>query len=307
MKKCLLKLVLSLVLAITWGGEGFAQTKKEMTFSGTYYWSGTPKVFQVDLVQSIRQLELFGVRLKDHKADKKAAKKEEQQWATNTVNEYGPKLKPIWEAVLQAGQERVKALRNMGITDTQMKVMYNIDPTTGFHGKELLFLSRTTSRGGWGRTWKGGGGGRYPPNDSYDSNMVSNLLIGKITSENLQKFIRIFDVNSQRYVNPRDYMENKKEYDAEIKSGNAFLDQFANSRYAPSDQDESIEKQYGFGVLMGEDVYQPFTSYFTQEQVGLLQPLFEQQWASKVEAYYAKKYALQRQQAEWARDDYGRR
>ena len=31
MKKCLLILVLSLVLAITWGGEAFTQTKKEMT------------------------------------------------------------------------------------------------------------------------------------------------------------------------------------------------------------------------------------------------------------------------------------
>ena len=306
MKKCLLILVLSLVLPIIWGGGGFAQTKKEMTSSGTHYWSSAPKVFQVDLDQSIKQLGLFGVRAKDHKADQKTARKEEE-WATNTVNEYGPKLKPIWEAVLQAGQERVRALRNMGITDTQMKVMYNIDPTTGFNGKELLFLSSTgTSRGGWGRTWKGGGEGRYPANDSYDSNMVSNLLMGKITSENLQKFIRIFDVNSKRYANPQDYRENKKEYDAEIKSGNAFLGQFANSGYAPPGQDESIEKQYGFGVLMGEDVYQPFTSYFTKEQVALLQPLFEQQWASKVEAYYADKYAQQREEAKRAREGGGR-
>jgi hypothetical protein len=65
MKKCLLILVLSLVLAITWGGEGFAQTKKEMTFSGTHYWSSTPKVFQVDPDRSIMQLELFGVRVND--------------------------------------------------------------------------------------------------------------------------------------------------------------------------------------------------------------------------------------------------
>jgi hypothetical protein len=65
MKKCLLILVLSLVLAITWGGEGFAQTKKETTFSGTHYWSSTPKVFQVDPDRSIMQLELFGVRVND--------------------------------------------------------------------------------------------------------------------------------------------------------------------------------------------------------------------------------------------------
>ena len=67
MKKCLLilVLVLSLVLSITWGGEGFAQTKKEMTFSGTHYWSSTPKAFQVDPDRSIMQLELLGVRVND--------------------------------------------------------------------------------------------------------------------------------------------------------------------------------------------------------------------------------------------------
>ena len=57
---------------------------------------------------------------------------------------------------------------------------------------------------------------------------------------------------------------------------------------------------------MGEDVYQPFTSYFTKEQVALLQPLFEQQWASKEEAYYANKYAQQREQAKRAREGGGR-
>jgi hypothetical protein len=65
MKKCLLILVLSLVLAITWGGEGFAQTKKEMTISGTHYWSSTPKAVQVDPERSISYLELFGVRVND--------------------------------------------------------------------------------------------------------------------------------------------------------------------------------------------------------------------------------------------------
>lgn len=65
MKKCLLILVLSLVLAINWGGEGFAQTKKEMTISGTHYWSSMPKAFPIDPERSIRQLELFGVRVND--------------------------------------------------------------------------------------------------------------------------------------------------------------------------------------------------------------------------------------------------
>ena len=296
MRECLLLLVLSLVLAIAWGGQGFAQTKNEMTSSGTYFWSGTPKVFQADLVRSIRQLELSGIRAKDDKVDKKASKKE-GQWEISTVNENGPKLKPIWEAILQAGQERIGALRNLRITDKQMKMMYNVDPATGFNGKELLFLSSTgTSRGGWGITWEGGREGRGRVNDSYDSNMVSNLLMGKITSENLQKFIRIFDVNSQRYVDPKDYMENKEKYDAEVKSGNAFLDQFADSGRVPSGQDEWVEKQYGFGVLIGEDVYQPYVYSFSKEQLSLLEPLFEQQWTAKVEAYYASRYAQQRQQ-----------
>jgi hypothetical protein len=41
------------------------QTKEEMNFSGTHYWSSTPKVFQVDPDRSIMQLELFGVRVND--------------------------------------------------------------------------------------------------------------------------------------------------------------------------------------------------------------------------------------------------
>jgi len=65
MKKCLLILVLSLVLAVIWGGEGFAQTKKEMTFSGTHYWSSMPKAFQIDPDRLIRYPELLGVRVND--------------------------------------------------------------------------------------------------------------------------------------------------------------------------------------------------------------------------------------------------
>ncbi len=65
MKKCLLILVLSLVLAIACGGQGFSQAKKEMAFSGTHYWSSTPKVFQIDADRVIRNPELFGVRVND--------------------------------------------------------------------------------------------------------------------------------------------------------------------------------------------------------------------------------------------------
>jgi len=65
MKKCLLISVLSFLLVIAWGGEGFAQTKKEMTFSGTHYWSSTPKEFQVAPDRSISQMEIFGIRVND--------------------------------------------------------------------------------------------------------------------------------------------------------------------------------------------------------------------------------------------------
>jgi len=65
MKKCLWILVLSLVLSIAWGGEGFAQIKKEMTFSGTHYWSSTPKTFQLGQDRLISQWEIFGVRVND--------------------------------------------------------------------------------------------------------------------------------------------------------------------------------------------------------------------------------------------------
>jgi len=125
--------------------------------------------------------------------------------------------------------------------------------------------------------------------------MIMLLLSGKITSENLQKFIRIFDTNSQRYVNPQDYAENKQKYDTEIQKGNAFLDQFADSVCPSYYQTEEAERQYGFGVLLGEDVYQPYTYYFNKGQSGLLQPLFEHMWAHKEEAYYASRYAQQRQ------------
>lgn len=69
MKRYVLISVLILVLAILWGGEGFAQGKKEMTFSGTHYWSATPKAFRVDPDQVIMQLELLGVRVNDSADD----------------------------------------------------------------------------------------------------------------------------------------------------------------------------------------------------------------------------------------------
>ena len=65
MKKCLLISVLSLVLVIAWGVEASAQTKKEMTFSGTHYWSSTGRPVQIDPDRVILPAELLGVRVND--------------------------------------------------------------------------------------------------------------------------------------------------------------------------------------------------------------------------------------------------
>jgi len=65
MKKCLFILLLGLILTISWAGEGFAQAKKEMTFSGTHYFSSTPKVFQLEPGRLIIQSEMLGVRVND--------------------------------------------------------------------------------------------------------------------------------------------------------------------------------------------------------------------------------------------------
>jgi hypothetical protein len=65
MKRLPLILALSFMFVIPSGGEGFAQTKKEMNFSGTHYFSGTPKVFKLGPDQSIMQMELLGVRVND--------------------------------------------------------------------------------------------------------------------------------------------------------------------------------------------------------------------------------------------------
>jgi hypothetical protein len=65
MKKCFLISVLSLVLAMTWGGEAFAQSQKEIDFSGTNYNSTTQKIFKLDQDQVIVQFETLGVRVND--------------------------------------------------------------------------------------------------------------------------------------------------------------------------------------------------------------------------------------------------
>ncbi len=63
--KCLLVLLTSLALAFTWGGEGFAQAKKEMTISSTSYFTSTPKITQVDPERSIMQVDLLGWKVND--------------------------------------------------------------------------------------------------------------------------------------------------------------------------------------------------------------------------------------------------
>ncbi len=65
MKKIQWVILLSLVLAIAWGGESFAQSKKEMTFSGTHYFASTPKVFQLEPGRIVMQSEMLGLRVND--------------------------------------------------------------------------------------------------------------------------------------------------------------------------------------------------------------------------------------------------
>ena len=58
-------LVLSLVLAFTWGGEGLSQTQKEMTLTGTNTSAATRKTVQLDQDHSVCQFEAMGVRVDD--------------------------------------------------------------------------------------------------------------------------------------------------------------------------------------------------------------------------------------------------
>jgi hypothetical protein len=65
MKKALFISVLSVILAVVWGGGSFAETKKEIKFSGTHYWASTPKIYQLGQGRLIVYAELFGVRVND--------------------------------------------------------------------------------------------------------------------------------------------------------------------------------------------------------------------------------------------------
>ena len=65
MKYFIIVILASLTLVITWGGEGFAQSAKELNFSGTHYYGHTPKVYKLDEDQMIIQFETLGVRVND--------------------------------------------------------------------------------------------------------------------------------------------------------------------------------------------------------------------------------------------------
>jgi hypothetical protein len=45
--------------------SGTTEIKKEIKFSGVHYWSGTPKVLQIDPDRIVLQMEIFGVRVND--------------------------------------------------------------------------------------------------------------------------------------------------------------------------------------------------------------------------------------------------
>ena len=65
MKRGLLLSGLILVVAITWGGETFAQNKKEIEVNSIHYWSSTAKVFPIGPGQVISQGEIMGIRVND--------------------------------------------------------------------------------------------------------------------------------------------------------------------------------------------------------------------------------------------------
>jgi hypothetical protein len=65
MKKLLAVSVVIATLSIVWGGQAWAQDQKELTFSGTDYFSGTAKVFRLDADHVITQIETMGVKVND--------------------------------------------------------------------------------------------------------------------------------------------------------------------------------------------------------------------------------------------------
>ena len=65
MKHFTIAILASLLVVITLGEEGFAQSSKELQFSGTHYYGHTPKVYKLDEDQMIIQFETLGVRVND--------------------------------------------------------------------------------------------------------------------------------------------------------------------------------------------------------------------------------------------------
>jgi hypothetical protein len=65
MKHFTITILASLLAVITWGGESFSQSSKELNFSGTHYYGHTPKVYKLDEDQMIIQFETLGVRVND--------------------------------------------------------------------------------------------------------------------------------------------------------------------------------------------------------------------------------------------------
>ena len=52
-------------LAIGFAVPILATENKEINFSGTHYWTGTPKVLQIDPDRIILEMEIYGVRVND--------------------------------------------------------------------------------------------------------------------------------------------------------------------------------------------------------------------------------------------------
>jgi hypothetical protein len=66
MKRLAIITLTSLIVAVTGGGQGIAESSKSIKFSGTHYYGHTPKVFRLDPNQMIIQFETLGLRVNDN-------------------------------------------------------------------------------------------------------------------------------------------------------------------------------------------------------------------------------------------------
>ena len=218
----------------------------------------------------------------DNRAFEKEKKKEKNIAIekARVVDTQAPKILPLWNALLESGQQRLTALRNQGYTDTELQQCFDMDTRTGFTGKERGYLSLDMPAGTF--TGFSGGGRTATLTDNYDQRFITFLTSGKLTNANLEQFVSIFDANTTRYTNPESYYNNQEYYDELIAKGNAFLDPYLGiTGYTGMPGGDTTRGTYDFTdtskILTGADTYQPWRYFFNSGQMAMLQPMIEQQ------------------------------